>query len=49
MRLDVNKLSAAVRLALSLGAVAMTGSVTAMAQDTSTPRREKASPSKPSW
>jgi iron complex outermembrane receptor protein len=36
MRLDVNKLSAAVRLALSLGAVATAGSVTAIAQDTGT-------------
>jgi len=34
MRLDVNKLSSAVRLALSLGAVASAGSVTAFAQDT---------------
>src|SRR6201986_5101298 len=34
MRLDVNKLSSAVRLALSLGAVASTGAVTALAQDT---------------
>ena len=33
MRLDVNKLSSAVRLALSLGAVATAGSVTATAQD----------------
>ena len=37
MRLDVNKLSSAVRLALSLGAVATAGSVTAVAQDTGTP------------
>jgi outer membrane receptor protein involved in Fe transport len=37
MRLDVNKLSSAVRLALSLGAVATAGSVTALAQDTGTP------------
>src|ERR1700729_1067612 len=37
MRLDVNKLSSAVRLALSLGAVASAGSVTAFAQDTGTP------------
>jgi iron complex outermembrane receptor protein len=36
MRLDVNKLSSAVRLALSLGAVATAGSVTAIAQDTGT-------------
>jgi iron complex outermembrane receptor protein len=35
MRLDVNKLSSAVRLALSLGAVATAGSVTAVAQDSS--------------
>ncbi|MEP6483729.1 MAG: TonB-dependent receptor plug domain-containing protein, partial [Rudaea sp.] len=34
MRLDVNQLSSAVRLALSLGAVAAAGSVTAVAQDT---------------
>ena len=34
MRLDVNQLSSAVRLALSLGAVATAGSVTAIAQDT---------------
>ena len=33
MRLDVNKLSSAVRLALSLGAVAAAGTVTANAQD----------------
>ena len=37
MKLDVNKLSSAVRLALSLGAVATAGSVTAVAQDTGTP------------
>ena len=37
MRLDVNKLSSAVRLALSLGAVATAGSVTAVAQDAGTP------------
>ena len=37
MRLDPNKLSSAVRLALSLGAVATAGSVTALAQDTGTP------------
>ena len=37
MRFDVNKLSSAVRLALSLGAVATAGSVTAVAQDTGTP------------
>ena len=36
MRLDVNKLSSAVRLALSLGAVASAGTVTAYAQDAST-------------
>jgi outer membrane receptor protein involved in Fe transport len=36
MRLDVNKLSSAVRLALSLGAVASVGTVTAVAQDTGT-------------
>jgi outer membrane receptor protein involved in Fe transport len=36
MRLDVNKLSSAVRLALSLGAVATAGTVTAYAQDTGT-------------
>jgi len=36
MRLDVNKLSSAVRLALSLGAVATAGTVTAYAQDTNT-------------
>jgi iron complex outermembrane receptor protein len=36
MRLDVNKLSSAVRLALSLGAVATVGTVTAYAQDTGT-------------
>ncbi|MEP6483405.1 MAG: TonB-dependent receptor plug domain-containing protein, partial [Rudaea sp.] len=34
MKLDLNKLSSAVRLALPLGAVAMAGSVTAIAQDT---------------
>ena len=33
MRLDVNKLSSAVRLALSLGAVATAGTTTAIAQD----------------
>jgi outer membrane receptor protein involved in Fe transport len=33
MRLDVNKLSSAVRLALSLGAVAAAGTITANAQD----------------
>ena len=37
MRFDVNKLSSAVRLALSLGAVATAGSVTAVAQDAGTP------------
>ena len=37
MRLDQNKLSSAVRLALSLGAVAAAGSITAVAQDTGTP------------
>ena len=36
MRLDVNKLSSAVRLALSLGTVATAGSVTAFAQDAGT-------------
>src|SRR4051812_22965229 len=36
MRLDVNKLSSAVRLALSLGAVASVGSVAAYAQDAQT-------------
>jgi outer membrane receptor protein involved in Fe transport len=36
MRLDVNKLSSAVRLALSLGAVASVGSVAAFAQDSQT-------------
>ena len=34
MRLDVNKLSSAVRLALSLGVVAAAGTVSANAQDT---------------
>jgi iron complex outermembrane receptor protein len=37
MRLDVNKLSSAVRLALSFGAIATAGSVTAIAQDAATP------------
>ncbi len=41
MRLDVNKLSSAVRLALSLGAVATAGSVTAIAQDTGTPPKSQ--------
>jgi outer membrane receptor protein involved in Fe transport len=36
MRLDANKLSSAVRLALSLGAAATAGSMTAYAQDTNT-------------
>src|SRR6201995_281480 len=40
MRLDVNKLSSAVRLALSLGAVATAGSVTAVAQDAGAPPRK---------
>src|SRR5574337_1834513 len=34
MRLDVNKLSSAVRLALTLGTVAAAGTLTANAQDT---------------
>ena len=34
MRLDVNKLSSAVRLALSVGAVATAGTLTAQAQTT---------------
>ena len=41
MRLDVNKLSSAVRLALSLGAVATAGSVTAFAQDTGAPPKSQ--------
>jgi outer membrane receptor protein involved in Fe transport len=41
MRLDLNKLSSAVRLALSLGAVAAVGSVTAIAQDAGTTESPK--------
>ncbi|HEX4481071.1 MAG TPA: TonB-dependent receptor plug domain-containing protein, partial [Rudaea sp.] len=43
MRLDVNKLSSAVRLALSLGAVATAGSVTAYAQDSNTTNQKSQS------
>ncbi|HEX4480013.1 MAG TPA: TonB-dependent receptor plug domain-containing protein, partial [Rudaea sp.] len=43
MRLDVNKLSSAVRLALSLGAVATAGSVTANAQNTDTTNQKSQS------
>ena len=41
MRLDANKLSSAVRLALSLGVVAAAGTVTANAQDTGTATNTK--------
>ena len=41
MRLDLNKLSSAVRLALSLGGLAAAGSVTAIAQDAGTAQPPK--------
>jgi len=41
MRLDVNKLSSAVRLAISLGAVATVGAVTAQAQTAATTDQQK--------
>ena len=40
MRLDANKLSSAVRLALSLGAIVTAGSVTAVAQDTGSEKNQ---------
>src|SRR6185295_17159513 len=42
MRLDVNKLSSAVRLALSLGAVAAAGTITANAQDAAKDQKSQA-------